>query len=118
MSTELKATPGPWVVSIDKDAEEFSPFSWPIITSPSCEIVGVEGFYGPTREEAEANANLSAAAHDLYAALEPIGYAITVRILCLAKEDAEFSGVAIELTKAEILAITAALAKARGEASK
>jgi len=73
--SERKWTPGPWRAQIDPRFDEIQ------VLSPTgfmlADINDVDGWtYGPTREEAIANADLMAASADLYEANEALERAL------------------------------------------
>lgn len=96
--SETKFTPGPWRVEITEDGSNGFAHKWPIILSETQQIVGTEGLFSDIETD-RANAALIAAAPDLYKALK------------MASESAGFQYMTYETRDA----ITAALAKARGE---
>lgn len=104
--SETRFTPGPWEVFFD-DTEQVQ--CWAVWT-PSATAAWSDN---------ESDANLIAAAPDLYAALEPVVEAANLDggLTCIWEEswnpDAHFDS--FTLTIGEVRAILTALAKARGE---
>ena len=111
---ETKWTPGPWSVFIDDSGDKWT--GWPLsidaVTDPDKTVVRTGGQWpyewetATSQREAVANANLIAAAPDLYAALEH----------CLGALTCGMDGIWDHHAPKPADLARAALAKARGEA--
>lgn len=110
--TAPNTTPGPWEalqeydVSVDAVSSDHNQLAgWMAVGNPKAfngEVAAVLWFHGNEEARLDANAHLIAAAPELYEALEAADKALTLE--------------GFTVTHPVIIQITAALAKARGEA--